>query len=240
MAAVKGSKQRQMIVVPYRRPLYKVSVIFVSLATLFIIGWGIYEFGMTQGKNLEIKMVREHAEFKSGLAKAMVINDDMRREIANLKLGKEVDSRALEEVRLRIKELQNQIAQLDEELLFYKVVMLQDVGDHGLRIRSLDVNATAPNRYRYSLLLTQVSDRYDYIQGDVQINLKGLEGQQEKALPLRELDNNQKEQINFRFKYFQNIDGELALPQEFEPQEFIVVAQSSGQNAKRLEKRFNW
>lgn len=240
MAAVKGSKQRKMIVVPYHGPLYKVSVISVFLATLSVIGWCVYEFGMTRGMNLETKVVREHAEFKSGLAEAMVINDDMRHEIANLKLGKEVDSKALEEVRQRIKELQNQIAQLDEELLFHKVVLLQDAGDHGLRIRSLDVDATAPNRYSYSLLLTQVSDEYDYIQGDVEINLRGLEGQEEKALPLRELDNNQEEQINFRFKYFQNIDGELALPQEFEPREFIVVAQSSGQNAQRLEKRFNW
>ena len=44
--------------------------------------------------------------------------------------------------------------------------------------------------------------------------------------------------IRFRFRYFQNIDGELTLPDGFEPEEIIVVAQSSGRNAQKLERRF--
>jgi len=48
------------------------------------------------------------------------------------------------------------------------------------------------------------------------------------------------EAIKFRFRYFQNIIGELQLPEGFVPREVMVVAQSSGLNAQRLEKTFDW
>jgi len=57
---------------------------------------------------------------------------------------------------------------------------------------------------------------------------------------LSELDTEKQEAIRFRFRYFQNINGELVLPDGFEPREVMIVAQSSGNNAQRLEKRFEW
>jgi hypothetical protein len=239
MAAVKGSKQHRMIVVPYR-PLYKVSIFVVFLGVMSTLSWLTFQVGKTEGLELKVAVVKDRDEIRAQLEETRQTNTDMRREIADLRLGGQVDSRANEEVRQNVESLQSRIAQLDEEILFYKGVMAPNVSDRGLRIERLDVDNTGANRFKYSLLLTQVVDKHEYVQGGVQINLKGREGQSEREISLTELDVSRKDAIRFRFKYFQNIDGELTLPQGFEPREVVIVAQSSGQNAQRLEKKFDW
>jgi hypothetical protein len=67
----------------------------------------------------------------------------------------------------------------------------------------------------------------------------GQQGEGEKELSLSDL-NSSGGPIRFRFRYFQNIDGELTVPAGFEPRQIKVVAQSSGRNRQRLEKKFDW
>ena len=102
------------------------------------------------------------------------------------------------------------------------------------------------------MLLTQIVDKHDYVQGGVQISLLGRnesrnesrnDGQvdgQEETFQLSELDLDKTEAIKFRFRYFQNIVGEVQLPEGFIPRKVVVVVQSSGTNAQRLEKKFDW
>ncbi len=240
MAVVKGSKQYEMMVVPHR-PMYKAAVFTLFMLFMVTFSFLTHEFGKQQSLAHEAVLVRERDVLHRQIAEIRTDNAGMRSEIANLRLGGEVDSLATEEVRETIEQLQAQVAQLNEEITFYKGVMLPNVEDKGLRIERLSMEDTgAPDRFRYSLLLTQVVDKHDYVQGDVEIKLVGVEGQAPRAIPLRELDKNRGESILFRFKYFQSIDGELTIPQGFEPRELMVVAESSGRNAQRLEKKFAW
>ncbi len=239
MAAVKGSKQYQMVVVPYR-PLYKAMIFLAFLAAMSAFSFLTYEFGMNQGLALKVEVVKERDEISRQLTDAEMAMETMRQEIADLRVGGEIDDKANEEVRQTIESLQERIAQLNEEISFYKGVMLPNVASKGLRIERLDVSSNAPGRVKYSLLLTQVVDKHDYIQGGVKISLVGQLGNQEKQFLLSELDKEKDEAIRFRFRYFQNINGELMLPDGFEPREVMIVAQSSGSNAQRLEKRFDW
>jgi Family of unknown function (DUF6776) len=240
MATVKGSKQYQMVVVPHR-PLHKAGFFFLFLIAMVAFSFLTYEYGMIQGLATKVEVVKEKDEIKAQLARASRLISSMRQEVADLKLGGEVDTRANEEVRQTIEGLQDQIAQQSEEIRFYKGVMLPNVEEKGLRIERLDVEDTEePNKYRYSLLLTQVVDKHDYIQGRVEIALLGREGESEKQLLLGELNEEKLDRIGFRFRYFQNIDGELRVPDGFVPEEVMVVARSSGRNGQRLEKKFDW
>jgi hypothetical protein len=239
MAAVKGSKQFQMVVVPYR-PWHKAGVFCLFLLALAAFSWLTYQYGMSQGLATRVEVIRERDQIKSQLEESLRLIDSMRQEVADLKVGGEIDSRATEEVRQTVESLQNEIAELNEEIRFYKGVMLPNVEEKGLRIERLDVKTSGePNRYRYSLLLTQVVDKHDYIQGGVKINLVGTQGSSEASLPLDQVSNSDNN-IRFRFRYFQNIDGELTLPEGFSPREVMIVAESSGRGGQRLEKRFDW
>jgi hypothetical protein len=239
MVAVKGSKQHQMVVVPYR-PLYKAMIFTAFLLALGAFSWFTYQFGMNQGLAFKVEVVREKDRVSHQLGESRRLIDRMRQQIADLEVGGEIDDKANDEVRQTIESLQNQIAELDEEVRFYKGVMLPNVATKGLRIERLDVSSNAPGRVKYSLLLTQIVDKHDYVQGGVEISLHGSEGDHDKSFMLSELDTEQEEAIRFRFRYFQNINGELMLPEGFQPREVMIVAQSSGSKAQRLEKKFDW
>ena len=239
MAAVKGSKQHQMVVVP-DRPLYKAMIFIAFLFAMAVFGWLTYEFGNNQGLELKVEVVREKDLISKELGEARVLISEMRQEIADLTVGGEIDNQANEEVRQTIENQQNLLAAQNEEISFYKGVMLPNVADEGLRIERLDVSSNVPGTVRYSLLLTQVVDNHDYVQGGVRISLLGQNDGQEETIQVSESGRDKAEAIKFRFRYFQNIVGELQLPEGFVPREVMVVAQSSGLNAQRLEKTFDW
>ena len=239
MAVVKGSKLHRMVVVPYR-PLYKTMIFIVFLFAMAVFGWLIYEYGNNQGLELKVEVVREKDLISKELKEARALISEMRQEIADLTVGGEIDNQANEEVRHTIENQQNLLAAQNEEISFYKGVMLPNVANKGLRIERLDVSSNVPGRVRYSLLLTQVVDKHDYVQGGVRISLLGQNDGQEETIQISDSGRDEAEAITFRFRYFQNIMVEQQLPNSFVPREVMVVVQTSGLNAQRLEKTFDW
>jgi hypothetical protein len=239
MAAVKGSKLHHMVVVPYR-PLYKAMIFIVFIFAMAIFGWLTYEFGNNQGLELKVEVVREKDLISKELGEARGLINEMRQEIADLTVGGEIDNQANEEVRHTIENQQNLLAAQNEEISFYKGVMLPNVANKGLRIERLDVSSNVPGRVRYSLLLTQVVDKHGYVQGGVRISLLGQNDGQEETIQISDSGRDEAEAIRFRFRYFQNIMVEQELPNGFVPREVMVVVQTSGLNAQRLEKTFDW
>jgi hypothetical protein len=220
--------------------VYKVVVFLVFIILMGVFGRLIYEYGNNQGLELKVEVVREKELVSKQLVEARVLISEMRQQLSDLTLGGEIDNQANEEVRQTIENQRNLLAAQDEEINFYKGVMVPNAGSKGLRIERLDVSSNAAGKVRYSLLLTQVVDKRGYVKGGVQLSLLGQNDGQEKALQLGEQGRDKAEAIKFRFRYFQNIAGEVQLPKGFVPREFMVVAQSSEPIAQRLEKTFDW
>ncbi|MFT4798668.1 MAG: hypothetical protein ACI9B8_001702 [Sulfitobacter sp.] len=240
MAAVRGSKQHQMVVVPHR-PYYKASVFAMWLVAVAALSWLTYRYGMDEGIATRFEVVQEREELRKQLGSTEQRITEMRQEIATLRLGEEVDTKATEEVRGTVESLQNNIAELNEEIRFYKGVMIPNAESKGLRIERMNLKPlTEPGHFSYSLLLTQVVDKHDYVKGGVEISLLGKQGEESQQLSLDNISTENKSAERFRFRYFQTINGELEIPAGFEPEAVMVIAQSSGNRSQRLEKRFEW
>jgi hypothetical protein len=73
------------------------------------------------------------------------------------------------------------------------------------------------------------------------VNVLGLQNGQEVSIPLRSLSDSISDlDIKLQFRYFQNIEGELSLPDGFEPQKVQILAVADGANAKTVQKSFGW
>jgi hypothetical protein len=240
MTAVKGSKQRKMIVVPHR-PWYRAGGFIVCLAVFGAVSWLTYDYGLDQGLATKVEVVEERDALRSALDGSEATLVGLRQQVADLKLGGQVDTRANEEVRLAVESLQTQIAELNEEIRFYKGVMVPNADAKGLRVERLDLRQSGVvNRYRYSLMLTQVVDKHDFVQGVVDVSLVGTQLGEARTYTLNELDVEILAEIRFRFRYFQNIEGELVLPADFTPTKVVVAARPSGRGTNGTEKTFAW
>ena len=241
MRTVKGSKHYDMVVVKRRSRYVIGALVLLVIALVASLIWSSYQLGVDEGLSTRVWIVQERDDLAQKLKQSVSLAETYRQQVAALKLADEIDLQANVGVQQTILELQTQLARVQEEVQFYKGVMLPKVEDKGLRIERLRVeNSGEPNRFKYNLLLTQVVSKYDYVQGDVEINLVGDEDNLGSNLPLGDISFEDQDSIRFRFRYFQNIDGELMLPDGFTPKEVMVVAQSTGRSSQRLERRFTW
>ncbi|CAN0411471.1 unnamed protein product, partial [Discosporangium mesarthrocarpum] len=135
------------------------------------------------------------------------------------------------------------IAQLEQDIVYYRQVVSEETEDTGLIIGQFDISATqSPGRFRYKLVMRQQdADGDTFLTGHANVNLIGSSNEGQRIIPLRELSADEDElDIRLRFKYFQNIEGELALPEGFEPERVQIAAVSVEPVEKNINQDFSW
>ena len=141
-----------------------------------------------------------------------------------------------------IKDYKSELSQLEKDVSFYQNIMAPSDNARGLQVQNVDIQAgSVSKRFSYKIVLAQVADNKAYVNGVVAVNFIGMRGDKKEIIPLRNLSDQQVELgIKFKFKYFQDIEGDLVIPDGFIPESIQVVAQSKGKNASRLEQSFEW
>lgn len=241
MAGVKGSKQPRLVVVPHRpwRSL-AIGLLLASLAlgaALLSFYWGYH-----QGASLQADAVAERDRLRSEVAELKLEAEALRQQVANLQLGAQVDHKANEEVRTQVIALREQITDLEEDISFYRGLMSPSASSRGLTIGALNVISTGvPRQYEYKLVMQQLATDHQLLSGSLNFNIVGRRGDEEVAIPLYQVSEQVDEaDIRLRFKYFQNIEGRLTLPDGFDPQRIELEARTTGNNRETVEKKFGW
>jgi len=238
---VKGSKQLKMVVVPYnpwRTAFIRLGILLVLVAT----GGGFYLYGYKAGVfvNGDARAERDRLMFQvDDMTRQM---DVLQQELINSEQAGAVDRQALEEVQGTIMNLRETIAQLQEDVLFYKQIMSPENTETGLMIGQLDLESTeAPDRIRYRLELRQLGNNENIVSGYTNVNILGSQDRQEVSMPLRSLSAEEDQlDIKLQFRYFQNIQGEIVLPEGFEPLGVQIVAVDESNDGKTVQKSFAW
>lgn len=167
---------------------------------------------------------------------------ETQQEVVNFERGRSIDAEALNQARRSIVELETIIMSLQADLTFYKNIMAPSDVSRGLQVDQLTVRSS-PNEehFLFKLVLTQVGDNKNFIAGVVVVNIIGQRGDEKEIIALRDLSPDVEDLgVKFRFRYFQDIEGRVLLPEGFEPIEVQVVAQSQGHKPTQSEKTFEW
>lgn len=241
MAAVKGSKQLKMVVVPYR-PWRTWWAIGGFMAVLLVAALGAYFFGYYQTLARNGDALAQRNALLEQVDQLESSNTALQDQVLSLEQSASLDKEALNSVQRTIVSLREQISQLEEDVLFYKQIVSPGNEETGLMIGQLDlVRRDEAGGIRYRLELKQQGNNDDVITGHVNVNVLGQQEGQEVSIPLRSLSDSIDDlDIKLQFRYFQNIEGELSLPAGFEPQKVQILAVAEGDNAKTVQKSFGW
>ncbi len=239
---VKGSKQQKMVVVPHRPGRRFVSILLITLAVAATaaggFGYGYYTTISQQQGDLA-----ERVELQQQISALQAENGDLRRQITILDRSSQMDQRANEEVQSTISGLRTRVAQLEQEIVYYRQVVNEETEDTGLTIGQFDISATDQSRrYRYKLVMRQQdADGDTYLIGHANVNLIGTIGGEQQILPLRDISEDVEQlDMRLRFRYFQNIEGELALPEGFTPERVQIAAVADEPVEKNISQNFTW
>jgi hypothetical protein len=239
---VKGSKQERMVVVPYRpaRRIILGILLVVGVGASAAVGFLYSYYATIESQQGELASREELSE---ELQSSGLENSELRRQIAILDRSSVMDQRATEEVQSTIVTLRERVAQLEQDIVYYRQVVSDETGETGLVISQLDIATTSTaGVYSYKLVLRQLdADGDSYLIGFVNINLVGSQGEDQMIFPLREVSQEQELlDIRLRFKYFQNIEGSLSLPDGFVPERVQIAAVSTEPVEKNINQDFSW
>jgi len=239
---VKGSKQEKMVVVPYRpgRRFLLVSLLVLGVGASAAGGF-MYGYANTLSSQQSEQATQQ--ELNEQLIAVETENSELRRQVAILDRSSVMDKRATEEVQETIRSLRDRVAQLEQDIVYYRQVVSEETEDTGLIISQLDIDATREaNRFRYKLVLRQQdADGDSFLIGHVNVNIVGSQGEEQQILSLSDLSAEQDQlDIRLRFKYFQNIEGELILPDNFVPDRLQIAAVSVEPVEKSINQNFSW
>lgn len=224
------------------RPGYRLKRTLILLAFTVIAAVAGYVAGLAQGGFRFTSVEASNERLEEQVATLKASYREARQKLVNLERGKLIDEQALNQARTTIVNLESRAGDLKSDLTFYKNIMAPSETSKGLQVdRFILASGRQARTYRFKLVLTQVGNNKSYISGLVAVNIIGVRDDEKEVIALRDLSQEIEDLgVKFRFRYFQDVEGKLALPTGFEPLEVQVVAQAKGQKSAQAERTFNW
>lgn len=232
---------KEYVVVRHRRGrrLRRTSILLAFSLAFATLG---YTIGMAQGGFRFSTVLQTRESLRSELDAVRQNYTEARQSLINLERGRSIDEQALARARRTIADLETEIADLKADLTFYRNIMAPSEVSDGLQVDRLQLRASRQDDgYGFRLVLTQVGDNNSYIAGVVAVNIIGTRRGEKEVIALRDLSDDVEDLgVKFRFRFFQDIEGYLRVPDDFEPLEVQVVAQAQGRKSSQAERTFEW
>ncbi len=164
----------------------------------------------------------------------------LREQKAQLQRAAQIEKQAYSELDNNLKLLQGEILELKAELAFYRGIVSPREAERGLRLQSFSLEPNGRRSYRYKVVLTQVLKNDRQVRGQVILRVEGLQDGQPKTLDISALSENSVKELNYRFKYFQKLEGDVRLPKKFRPLRATLQILPRGRRKDMIEKTIDW
>jgi len=224
---------------------WRIGLIALVFALILTLAWRIFEFGryMAGYDRAAFGEIRQKLEENSATLESEL--RELRKQKMVLEQTNRIESQAYGQVRKDLMGLQDDILELKEELAFYRGIVSPDEDTaRGLQVQRFTITKSSGERsWHYKLVLTRVLKNGGTAKGAVEFLIEGVASESgiKKQLALNGISVPRVQQISYNFKYFQNIEGEIELPEGFVPSRTVLILKPGGRgNKTELKKMFDW
>lgn len=209
---------------------------------LILAAWALFEYGRFSAGFDSFKAHDEESMLLKRVDSMQDQIDSLREEKAVLERDAQIKHKAYGELDTTLKVLQGEILELKEELAFYRGIVSPRDAAQGLHLQRFKIEPNGkPRGFRYKVILTQVLKEDRTARGYLLLAFEGLLKNEVKVLSLQDVSEKHIKEEDFRFRYFQNIEGDVQLPPGFKPQRVTIKVVSRNRSRKDpLEKTFDW
>jgi len=213
----------------------------VVVVVIIDSGWGFYDYGRFNAGYDSQDATHAYGEM-------LEIKDDLEARVAELREQKalleraaQIEREAYNDLDATLKVLQGEILELKEELAFYRGIVSPREASLGLQLQRLELQHNGTGRsYRYKVVLTQVVKSNRLASGTLKLQVEGLRQGEPVTLKLRDITEKSVKDLKYRFKYFQNIQGDIELPENFQPLRLQVKILPRGREKDKIVKNIDW
>jgi hypothetical protein len=185
-------------------------------------------------------VARERRGLEEQVRRLEASNATLNAKVAELEMARRLDRDAYGQIERTLGDLQSRLARQGDDLAFYRSIVSPEDGVQGLRIQRFDVGrGSAPREYRLELTLIQAMRHESSVSGLAQVVIHGMQDGRPARHSVGELLGRPRAQLPFSFRYFQTIEQNVTLPEDFEAFEAEVQVRSSKLRTP-LQQSFPW
>lgn len=165
--------------------------------------------------------------------------DDLEQRVATLTRSDQISRNANRDLQGTLAERDEEIAGLRADVAFYERFVGSTAQRRGLNVHELQLQPQGKQAWHFTATLTQNLNRGAVNHGQVTLSVEGS-----RAGRMQRLDWSQLRQqadapgVDYSFKYFQQVEGDVLLPPGVQPVRVVVRLQPEG--GKAVEQSFTW
>jgi hypothetical protein len=210
--------------------------------TIGVSAYLSFEFGRIQADYNIIEVAADRRAFVNRIEALEDEIASLKEEVALLQTHSSIDKAAYKDVEANLTQLQRKIQEQRDAIEFYRGIISPADGGRGLRVQDLKLSkGTEDREYNVRLVLVQVMQHDRSVKGEVDFSLDGAQDGAAVTYTLEQLlppdaDN----EWSFSFRYFQNFDRQLLLPEGFKPERVNIEVRSKTKSIASVKQSFPW
>jgi uncharacterized membrane-anchored protein YhcB (DUF1043 family) len=231
------NKPGELIIKQRYSPRMKLLLAVMAAVVLLASAGFIYNYGLNRA-GFEAQSAQETQQtLQDEMRELQDENRELQESLARSQRTIQMDQAAYQDLDKSLKASAQEIVKLREELNFYRNIISPADKKSGLRIQNLYIEpAGGANQFRYKLVLIQALKHESTVQGRAIIEVSGMQVGEDTLLRFPAAN---ERPIQVNFKYFQDIEGKLELPRNFQPKRVKVYIKTSG-GTSLAEATYAW
>lgn len=235
---MKPMQMRKIITI--QRPTLWLFSFVVFICIIIASLWGSFEYGryIAGYNSVDSEAYIEQLQAQLEESQAEIVEN--KRQATMLERNSQIDDDASIQLKENLAQAKSEVLTLKKELSFYKSIVAPEQGDRSLAIQTIQFKANAVGGYDYKIMVSQRGRNDQFARGTVEVSIEGASKGEPLTLKLDEVSNDTKKPMKFGFKYFQNFEGAMILPEAFEPDFIRVKVNPSKGKIKAIDEQFAW
>ena len=209
---------------------------------IVVFGYLVFEFGRIQANYNIVDAAAERQGFMYRIEGLQADIVALKEHVVLLETHREIDKEAYKDVETSLMALQEKIQEQTDAIAFYRGIVSPTDGAAGLRVQDLRLTRGSVERaYNVRLVLLQSLKHDRKVSGDVRLTVVGDQGGTEARLEFAQLlPADASKSWPFSFRYFQDFDREIILPDGFTPERIDIEVLSKTRSIDSIEETFAW
>ena len=212
-----------------------IGLVLVLLVLMFLMGraYQSYEFG-------QLKLVEE--AMAARISELEQRNENLVKKNAHLDGISKIEHDAYQKSNESLVRLQKELLEMKEELVFYQGIVSPEELALGVNIQTFELSKKKDKGlYAYKLVLTKRGKSNQVVKGNLELQVRGSKQGEQLTLALESIKQefDKKDEV-FSFRYFQVFEGELLLPDSFEPSDIELAIKPTTRKIKNFTETISW
>ena len=209
---------------------------------VLIAGYLVFEYGRISAGYDTLDAANVRGELKAQIDTLNGEIEELKQEVALQETHRDIEREAYKEVETSLIALQAKIVEQQDAIAFYRGIVSPADGRPGLRVQDFKLTRGGEEReFNLRLVLVQAMKHDRKVSGNVALSVEGNEDGEAKSYALTELLPDGADQAwPFSFRYFQDFDRQIVLPDGFTPERVRVEVRSKTRSISSIEESFAW